>query len=293
MALFQSTLGNPNLRRFFLGQGISNIGNLLKQVAIAWMAYKLTDSARLLAVVLFSREIAAFLISPLAGVIADRLDKFRLILLANTALMFTTTFLGLAVIWNLADIYFLIGIQFLFGLISGTEIPTRQAFVNELVEKKENLTNAIALNSTLFNTARIVGPSVAGILIPLVGEGVCFLIYGGMLALLLIIFWPIKYQKPEDPPKRANFKTEMKNGWNYAIQSPNLRPLLLITAWVTFFGLSYEMLLPVFADRVFDGVFEANAITFGYLASAVGAGSIFGAVLLAQRKNLIGLEKIL
>jgi MFS family permease len=286
---FSVTLQNRNFRLFFIGQGLSNVGNMMKQIAIGWLAYRMTDSAFLLGVVMFTRELSAFLISPFAGVVADRLNKYQLILWSNLALLLNTGVLGWLTITGNINLELMILLQALFGLISGVEIPTRQAFVNDLVEKKENLTNAIALNSTLFNSARIVGPSLAGILIPLVGEGGCFLIYTFFLVIILIIFQFIKYKpSPKKSPKGAVIK-EINEGMQYVYRHPPLRGLFIMVFLVTFFGISYEMLLPVMVSEVF----EKGPQVFGYLTSSVGAGSILGALFLANRKDLGGLERIL
>ncbi len=289
MVNFSATLQNRNFRIFFIGQGLSNVGNMMKQIAIGWLAYKLTDSAFLLGVVMFTRELFAFLISPFAGVVADRLNKYQLILWANLALLVNTALLGWLTVGAGISLELMIVIQAVFGLISGVEIPTRQAFVNDLVEKKENLTNAIALNSTLFNSARIVGPSLAGILIPFVGEGGCFLIYAFFLVIILVIFQFIKYKAPTPQSRKSSVATEMKEGMQYVFQHPPLRVLFVMVLLVTFFGISYEMLLPVIVSEVFD----KGPAVFGYLTSAIGAGSIAGALFLANRKDLGGLEQIL
>ncbi|MDX2301417.1 MAG: MFS transporter [Microscillaceae bacterium] len=293
MAAFQLTLSNKNLRLFFIGQGLANIGNLINQVAVSWLAYTLTDSAIMLAIVMFSREIAATFTSPFAGVLADRFNKKKLLILAGVLLMCSTSLLGLMTISGWVEVSTMIFFQIIFGLISGVEIPTRQAFVNELVVNKEHLTNAIAFNSTLFNTARIVGPAIAGILIPFIGEGFCFIAYGVMLFVITFIFIYIQYQPLPAREQAKDFSKEFWEGFSYSFQSPPIRVLLILIAIVTVFGLSYEILLPIFADQVFDKVLKFNSNTFGYMLSAVGVGSIFGGVHLSMRKNLIGLEKVL
>lgn len=289
MVNFAATLKSKNFRLFFLGQGFSNIGNLIKQVAMSWLVYRLTDSEILLAVVMFSREAAAFLISPFAGVIADTWNKYHVLLIANALLMLNAFFLGILTIYEHIDVNSMIFIQLIFGFISGVEIPTRQAFINDLVEDKNNLTNAIALNSTLVNTARIVGPAVAGVLIPLVGEGFCFLLYGVLLFLIIQVFFFIHYKPQYQAVKHRKLLKEIQEGVQYSYNSLSIRSLMILFASVTMFGISYELLLPVFADDIF----EMGATGLGYLTSAVGAGSIVGAFFLANRKKLLGLERIL
>ncbi|NJO02422.1 MAG: MFS transporter, partial [Bacteroidia bacterium] len=269
-----------------MGQGLANVGVLIKQVALGWLVYRLTDSAILLGLVMFCREIAAFVTSPFAGVIADRLNKYQLLIVANLLLLANASLLGFLVINGYINLLWLVFIQIIFGCIGGAEIPTRQAFINDLVENKENLTNAIAFNSTLFNTARIVGPAIAGMLIPIIGEGFCFLLYAVLLAFILIIFGFIRYRADKKTMPEKNFRREMQEGIHYAYQSESIRTLLLLFASVTFFGISYEMLLPVFAEEIF----QAGSQGYGYMTSAIGVGSVLGAIFIANRKDLFGLE---
>ncbi len=289
MSAYVLLRNSRNLRLFFSGQGLANVGNLIKQVTLSWLVYQLTESAILLGVVMFSRELAAFIISPFAGVVADRFNKHRLVMFSNVLLFINTSLLAILTIQAWVSVPVLVAIQLFYGLVSGLEIPTRQAFVNEMVEDKQLLTSAIALNSTLFNTARIVGPAIAGLLIPLVGEGFCFLIYSGMLLLILFFFSFLRYSPLPKSKARKGFQEEMQEGIQYMVKTPEIRLLIQLFAGVTFFGISYEMLLPIFADEVF----KAGSQVFGYLTSAVGAGSIVGALLLSGKKNLRGLPIVL
>ncbi|WP_373492680.1 MFS transporter [Aquiflexum sp.] len=286
MVIF-SAFRYKNYRLYFWGQAFSNLGTMIKQVAIGWLVFRLTDSALLLGLVTFSREISAFLISSIAGVVADRYNKHKLLIISHSLLAANSFLLAALTLGDQITVGWMIGIQILFGCISGIEMPSRQSLVNDLVEDKTYLTNAIALNSSLFNTARIAGPSIAGILIPFVGEGVCFLLYGIMSLMVVVCFRLIQYEGYVRKTYKLNFKVEFMDGFNYAYQSPPIKLILVFVAFITMLGVSYIVILPVFAGRVFN----AGAEVFGYLTSAIGLGSVLGALLVGNKSNLEGLDK--
>lgn len=288
MILF-SALKNKNYRLFFAGQGFSNLGNMMKQVAIGWLVYRLTDSAFLLGVVTFSRELSAFFFSSVAGVIADRYNKHHLLIFSHSLIMVNAFVLAYLTLNGTITVFSMVVIQILFGCISGIEMPSRQSFVNDLVEDKSYLTNAIALNSSLFNTARIAGPAIAGLLIPLIGEGYCFLTYGFMSMAVVIFFLFIKYKTFSKKETKLNFKLEFMEGFNYSYQVQPIRTLMIFVAAITMLGVSYIVILPVFATKVF----HAGAEVFGYMTSAIGLGSLVGAFYLGNKKNVMGLDKLI
>lgn len=286
MPFAATSLQNRNFRLFFIGQGLSNLGNMMKQVALGWLVYRLTDSAFLLAIVMFSRELSAFFISPIAGVFADRFNKYQIVVASNFLLLFNSLSLSILCLQDWVNVPLLVMTQIIYGLTSGVEVPTRQAFVNELIVDKSQLTNAIALNSTMFNTARVVGPAIAGLLIPFVGEGYCFLIYAALLIITLIQLSFVSYVPLNRLSPSKKFLPELSEGLHYVYQHKSLRVLFLLIGSVTFFGLSYEILLPVFVAEVYD----KGATLYGYLTSAIGLGSIIGALSITRKRGLLGLE---
>lgn len=261
---------------------------MIKQICIAWLAYELTKDAIWLAIVMFSRELAAFITSPFAGVLADRLNKYKIVILSNIILLANTIILSFLTLENWITVPSMIIIQLVYGSTSGLEIPTRQAFVTELIKNKNNLSNAISLNSTIFNVARVLGYSIGGILISKIGVGYCFIIYAILLIIVLIIFQFIRY-RPLPNTEQREFTKDIREGFVYAYQKVSIQTLLLFMTGVTLFGLSYEILMPIFANEILSEGSE----TFGYLMSMIGLGSIIGALFIANRKNLLGLEKIL
>jgi MFS family permease len=286
MLIFKS-LSSRNYRLFFTGQAFSNLGSIMQQVAIGWLVYRITGSALLLGVVSFSREIAVFTFSTVAGVLADRYNKHRLLMVCQTLISVLAIVLALLTITNNINIPLLIVIQLLFGLVSGLEMPSRHAFVNDLVTNKIYLTNAIALNSSLFNTARVLGPALAGILIPVISEGYIFLIYAVASSIVVMIFQLIKYTPPIRKKNIRNFREEFLDGAAYSIRTKHIRFLLFFVAAITLFGISYTVVLPIVASEVLLG----DSVVFGYMTSAIGIGSLFGAVLVGSKSQVLGLDK--
>ncbi len=262
---------------------------MMKQVVVGWLVYSLTGSALLLGIVAFSREISAFLISIFAGVFADKYNKHKLLMVCQSTIALNATVLAMLTITDNITFNMLLSLEIIFGLVSGLEMPSRHAFVNDLVEDKAYLTNAIALNSSLFNTARIVGPAVAGILIPIMGEGYCLLLYAIGSFSVVVFFAFIKYLPlTKDSPKK-NFKNSFKEGASFAFKTKHLRFIMLFVAAITLIGMSYMVILPVFAAEVFNG----DAVIFGYMTSAVGLGSLMGAFFVGTKNNILGLDKLI
>jgi MFS family permease len=288
MNIFRA-LNSRNYRLFFGGQAFSNLGNMIQQVAIGWLVYRLTDSALLLGVLAFVREFSAFFCSLFAGVLADRYNKHRLLLICQSLMAVNAAILAGLTLSGQITVPLLLLLQVIFGLISGMEMPARQSFVNDLVEDKAYLTNAIALNSSLFNTARIVGPAIAGILIPLIGEGYCFLLYAASSFLVVVFFLMIRYGSYTRKTERMDFRNEFMEGARSAFRVQHIRFMLLFVAGVTFLGVSYMVILPVFAADVF----QSGAEVFGFMTSAVGIGSLIGAFYIGTKQNALGLDKLI
>jgi len=248
-------------------------------VAVSWLAYKLTDSIFVLGIVSFSKQISGFFTGFFSGVIADRFNRKVLLQYAHFTIGCLGILLAVLVYFNHINITLLIGIQIVTGILKAVEIPARQSFVNDMITDKNLLSNAIALNSTVFNTARLIGPMVAGILIPLVGEASCLLIYGIMSFAIAIVFYIIKVPKQQKFSSKLNFKDEFLEGVNYAFSHPSIKTSLLFVGAFAFFGTSFIVLLPVIAGDVFKG----GAEYYGFMNSAQGLGAVFGGVFLAKK----------
>ncbi len=286
---FVSALRYKNYRIFISGQALSNIGNMVHQVAISWLAYQLTESAFILGVVTFSNQLAAFFSGLFAGVAADRFNKKLIIQVAHGLIGVSSLLLALVTFLELSTVLILIVFQLLMGLMKGVEMPTRQAFVNDLITDKDFLTNAIALNSTVFNTARVVGPAIAGLLIPIAGEEMCFLIYGVMSLFILFAFFFVHTEPHQAKATKMNFRSEFLEGANYAFGFPPIKISLLFVFAFTFVGVSFIVLLPVLTGEVFN----AGSQVFGYMNSALGLGAIVGGVFLASKVGTQGIQKLI
>jgi MFS family permease len=276
-----------NFRLFFSGQSISMIGTWMQRIAVGWLVYRLTNSAFLLGIVGFSSQIPTFLLAPFAGVLADRRNRHRILVLTQTLAMVQALILSLLVLFQLIAIWHIIVLSIVLGIINAFDMPTRQSFMMEMVEDKNDLSNAIALNSTMVNAARLLGPSVAGILIAAVGEGMCFLINAISFVAVILSLLLMKIERKNVEQRQSKVWQELKEGFQYAAGFAPIRDVLLIFALVNLVGMPYVVLMPVFAEDVLHG----GPSMFGYLMGGVGLGALTGAVYLASRKNVRGLIK--
>jgi MFS family permease len=289
LKLIVRALSHRNYRLFFGGQSISLIGTWLTQIATSWLVYRLSNSAFLLGVVGFVSQIPIFLLTPFAGVLVDRWNRHRTLVITQTLSMVQSLALAILTLTGVVTVWQIIILSIFQGLINAFDVPTRQSFVVEMVDKREDLGSAIALNSSMFNSARLLGPSIAGILIAAFGEGVCFLIDGisylGVIAALLAM--KITLRKIESD--RADVLQGLKEGFAYAFGFAPIRAILLLLGLVGLAGMPYMILMPVFAAEVLHG----GAHTFGFLMGASGAGAVAGAIYLASRRSVRGLGRII
>ena len=276
-----------NYRLFFVGQGISLIGTWMQQIALGWLVYRLTDSAFLLGVVSFSSQIPTFLLASFAGVLADRYNKHKIIIITQIMAMVQASILAVLTLTVNVEIWHVISLAVLVGVINAFDMPTRQTFIIDLVEDKKDLPNAIALNSSMFNAARLIGPTVAGILISLYGEGICFLINAISYIAVISALLSMKIKSSKHEVKKEKVLKGLKEGIKYAYNFVPIRILLILIGIANLAGMPYTVLMPVFAKDILHG----NANTLGYLLGAVGIGAFIGAIYLASRKTVMGLGK--
>lgn len=278
-----------NYRLYFFGQGISLIGTWLTRVATGWLVYRLTDSAFLLGIVGFAGQIPIFLLSPLAGVLVDRWDRHRLLLATQALSMLQSFMLAALALGGIIQVWQIILLSIFQGLVNAFDTPTRQAFVIQMVDKREDLANAIALNSSMFNSARLIGPSVAGLLIASVGEGACFLIDGISYIAVIASLLLMRIPKQVIESRAKKVLGGLKEGFGYAFGFAPIRSILLLLGLVSVLGFPYTVLLPVFARDVLKG----GANILGFLTGAAGVGALTGAIYLASRKSVVGLGRII
>jgi MFS family permease len=283
-------LRNRNYRLFFFGQGISLIGTWMQQLAMSWLVYRLTNSTLLLGIVASSSQIPTFIVAPFAGVIADKFNRHRILFATQTLAMVQALIIALLVMTGRISSWHIIVLSIFLGIINGFDMPTRQAFVYELVDMEEDLPNAIALNSMIFNGARFIGPSIAGIIIASIGESACFFINAASFLAVLASLAAIKIPSAKNFARHnGTVLTGLKDGFSYAFGSVPIRTILLLLAVVSLFTMPYAVLMPVFAKDILHG----GPRTLGLLMGAVGVGALIGAVFLASRKSMQGIDKIM
>ena len=282
------SLYNKNFRLYFSGQAISMTGTWMQRIGMSWLAYRLTGSALLLGLVSFTGDIPNLLLSPITGVIADRYNRHHILLITQTLAMIQAIILAVLTLTHVINIWHLLVLALFLGIINYFDSPVRQSFIIQMVASREDLTNAIALNSFLFNGGKLVGPALAGILIAVVGEGMCFLLNGMSY---LFIIWGLMAMNitPLSIAKSSlGIWEQLKEGLHYTYECRSIRNILLFRAFICLVGLPYEVLLPVLTSEVFRG----SANTMGFLVSAVGVGAVSGVIYLATRRNIAGLEKL-
>jgi MFS family permease len=278
-----------NYRLFFAGQLLSLIGTWTQQTALPWLVYRNTGSVFLLGVVAFSSQIPAFLLTPLAGVLSDRWNRYYILITTQVLAMIQAFALGFLFFAGDIQVWQIILLAVLLGLINAFDMPTRQAFVVEMVENRDDLSNAIALNSMMFNSARLVGPTLAGIVIAATNEGVCFFINGISFLFVIASLLMMKVRRPKTKTRKTHVLHELKEGLSYAIGFTPLRYIILLLALVSLVGMPYTILMPVFASKVLGG----GPYTLGFLMAASGIGALTGSIYLASKKSVRGLVRII
>lgn len=284
-----TSLYSRNYRIYFIGQGISLVGTWMQNIAMSWMVYRLTGSVFLLGVIGFTNQIPSFILTPFSGVLTDRYNRLNIMKWAQVFFMLQAFTTALLVLFNVIAVWHIILLSIVFGIISAFDAPARQALVIDLIDNPRNIGNAIALNSALFNGARLVGPAIAGFIIVLVGEGVCFLLnavsFIAVIAALMLIKTPAK----QTPKENTDIKNSLREGVQYTFQTIPIRILIILVAILSLAALPYIVLLPAYAKEILKG----DSDTLGYLMSAMGAGAFIAALYMASRKTVAGLPKII
>lgn len=295
-------LAHRNYRLFFAGQAVSLIGTWMTRIATGWLVYRLAgqrhDSALLLGVVSFVGQSPSFFLTPFTGVLVDRWDRRRLLVVTQalfavqSSLMALTSFLydqQQSAFTASTAVAVIVGLSLFQGVLNAFDMPARQAFLVEMVKRREDLPNAIALNSSLVNGARLVGPSVAGMLIALAGEGWCFAIDAVSYLAVIAALLAMQVEPPAAPRSHPPVWQGIREGFAYAFGFAPIRALLLLLGLVSLAGMPYSVLMPIFADDILEG----GPYALGFLSAAGGVGALVGALYLASRETVLGLGRIL
>ena len=282
-------LRHRNFRLFFGGQSISLIGTWMTRIATAWLVYRLTKSSLLLGTVSFAGQIPTFLLAPFAGVLVDRMDRRKVLIWTQVLAMVQSLALAALTLNKVINIHEVLALSVFQGVINAFDMPGRQAFMVVMVKDRGDLSNAIAINSSMVNLARLVGPSLAGLVIAATNEGWCFLIDG--ISYIAVILSLLMMQVPADAVKRAaaSMLDQLKEGWTYVSNFAPIRTILLLFALISLMGMPFVVLMPVFAAQVLHG----GAHTLGFLMGALGVGALISALSLVVRKSVRGLLKMI
>ncbi|XGV94624.1 MAG: MFS transporter [Leptolyngbya sp. BL-A-14] len=284
-------LGSRNYRLFFFGQGASLIGTWMTQTATIWLVYHLTGSALMLGVVGFANQFPNFVLTPFAGVWVDRWDRHRTIVITQILAMIQSLALAALALTGTIQVWHVILLAACQGAINAFDMPARQSFVVTMVDRREDLSNAIALNSSMFSGARLLGPAIAGLIIAATNTGVCFLIDG--LSYIAVLAGLLAMRLPPQPSTIAKQPEtlwySLKEGFDYAFGFQPIRSILLLIALVSLVGMPYMTLAPIFASEILHGGPE----TLGFLMASSGLGALFAAVYLSSRPSALGLSKLI
>jgi MFS family permease len=282
-------LRHRNFKLFFSGQSISLIGTWMTRLATSWLVYRMTHSALLLGIVSFAGQIVSFLLGPFAGVWVERLNRQKLLVWTQALAAIQSLALAALTLAHVIRLWEIIALSSFQGLINAFDMPGRQSFLVQMVEDRTDLSNAIAINSSMANGARLIGPAIAGLVIGALGEGWCFLIdgisYFAVIASLLMM-----NIRPLNIVRHASSMVEqMREGWDYVRRFRPIRTILLVFALMSLMGWPYAVLLPIFAGQVLHG----NAYTLGWLTGASGVGALISGISLAMRKTVLGLTRMI
>jgi len=277
-----------NYRLYFMGQGVSLIGTWMQNIALSWLVYRLTQSAFLLGVVGFINQTPMMILMPLSGVLADRWNRYRMMVNVQIGLMIFSAILAILTLVHWITLWHIIILGLCLGVANALDAPTRHSFIVQLVDNRQDLSNAIALNSAMFNSARLIGPALAGLLIAWTGEGVCFVVntlsFLAVIAALLAMKIPA--QSMNSTVKNGIFQ-ELKDGFFYTFRSKPIRLVLLHFAFVALFGMSFTVLLPILAEDILKG----GSRGLGFLMGAMGIGALISSIIMALRQDNRGLWK--
>lgn len=283
------SLESKNYRLFFTGQSLSLFGTMLTQTAMIWVVYSLTKSALFLGIVGFVGQVPNFIIAPFAGVFIESSSRRNILVATQSINMTISLTLGILALTKVINIWCIICLSILQGLINSFDIPARYAFINDVIEKKEDISNATALHSSLITGSRIIGPAIAGFLIASIGPGYCFLIDGISYIAVISALLAVEVKIENKLMPNSNLLERIKEGFTYAFDFLPIRSILMLMALLSFMGMPYKTLLPIFAIQILHG----SSTTLGLLMGASGMGALVACIYLSSRANVLGFSNII
>ena len=282
-----ASLKSYNFRLYFGGQCISLIGTWMQQIAMSWLVFRLTGSVLLLATVTFTAQIPILVATPYMSVFVDRFDRRKLLVLTQTLSMIQALLMAILTLTGFVQVWHIMVLSLLIGLINALDNPTRQSFYPSLVSP-DKLSNAIALNSAVINGSRLIGPAVGGVLIGLLGEGICFLLNGISYIAVIVALLLMRLPSTRGCTVKQKVLEDMRDGFRYVVRNIPIRTLLLLMSAISFFGLPLMTFIPAYVKTSLHGESEM----LGLLLSCIGVGSFVAALYLAARKSVLGLGKV-
>jgi MFS family permease len=280
---------SKNYRLYFIGQSVSLIGTWMQKTAVSWVVYSLTHSKFMLGVTLFATMFPSFVFSFIGGIVADRYNRYKLLLLTQVVSMIQAVLLTVLIFLNHYSVGAILALSVLLGIINAFDVPARQSLVYEMVDDKKDLPNALALNSSMVNLSRLIGPGIAGIAIEKLGTDICFGLNALSFVAVIISLLLMKLPAYVSRPRTTNIMGELKEGLAYVRQTPEIAFILVMLALISLLVLPFTTLIPVYAKDIFQG----TASTFGVIDSAIGLGAFSGAIFLASLRPGRNLRKIL
>lgn len=270
-----------NYALFFTGQSVSQIGTWMQRTAVSWMVYTLTHSAFMLGLTIFAQQFPSFLLSLVGGIISDRYNRRTILLITQTASLIQAALLAVMVLTDHFQVWEIMALSIVLGIINAFDVPARQPMIHQMINDKEDLTNALALNSAMVNMARLAGPALSGLVLQAYGAGICFLINAVSFMAVIASLLLMKLPEAAAPLEKKKAISQLKEGFVYLAHTPAISTILLLLGIMGLFVLPYDTLIPVFTKVVFDG----DAAIFGYINSFTGLGAVAGTIFLASLKK--------
>ena len=278
-----------NYRLYFTGQSVSLIGTWMQRTSVSWVVYSMTHSAFMLGITIFATQFPSFLLSLYGGIVSDRYNRYKIMLITQTAAMIQAILMAILIFTNHYTVWEILTLSVILGIINAFDMPARQPMVHEIIHDKTDLPNALAMNSSMVNLARVLGPALSGMVLQKLGAGICFSINALSFVAVILSLLLMKLPTYQPNPTKKKISSEFVEGFVYLKKTPAIGMILLMLALMSLLVLPYNTLLPVFAKVIFKG----DAITFGYINSFIGLGALGGAFFLASLKPATDLKIIL